>query len=45
MLNSIYGNLLITLEELELFKHIDNSSVETIEKDFHVKYITYENPK
>ena len=30
---------------MELLKYIDNSSVETIEKDFHVKYITYENPK
>ena len=30
---------------MELLDYLDNSSVETIEKDFHVKYITYENPK
>ena len=38
--NNLNGNVYIG-QTMELLDYLDNSSVETIENDYKVKYITY----
>ena len=40
--NNLNGNVYIG-QTMELLDYLDNSSVETIENDYKVKYITYQS--
>ena len=40
--NNLNGNVYIG-QTMELLDYLDNSSVETIENDYEVKYITYQS--